>query len=97
MFSLRTILHALFFIAAAVITDADPLRSQTVNWTQVPYSSAPSARENGGVAYDAATHSSVLFGGYGNPEVYGVDLGWRMEPDVSRHIAFAASRPRHRI
>jgi hypothetical protein len=76
MFSLRTILHALFFIAAAVITDADPLRSQTVNWTQVPYSSAPSARENGGVAYDAATHSSVLFGGYGNPEVYGDTWTW---------------------
>jgi hypothetical protein len=28
------------------------------------------------IAYDAATHSSVLFGGYGNSEVYGDTWAW---------------------
>ena len=72
MFSVRrqskTIVHPLtvilwLFIAAVVITDADTLIAQTINWTQVAYSSAPPARADAAIAYDPATQSTVLFGG----------------------------------
>ena len=48
---LETILCALTVALPLFVT---ALKAQTVSWTQVGYSSAPSARENPGVAYDAA-------------------------------------------
>jgi hypothetical protein len=64
------------FIAATVITDAGTLKAQTVSWTQVGYSSAPSARENSAITYDVATHSTVLFGGTDGNSVYGDTWTW---------------------
>jgi len=91
---LKTILHAVTvvlspFIAATVITDAGTLKAQTVSWTQVGYSSAPSARENSGIAYDSATQSTVLFGGYGNSVVYGDTWTW----DGTWRLRLPASSP----
>ncbi|MGA2589780.1 MAG: hypothetical protein ABSH32_07695 [Bryobacteraceae bacterium] len=42
-------------ITAAVITDAGTLKAQTASWTEVG-SSAPSARADAAIAYNAATH-----------------------------------------
>src|ERR1700734_174328 len=78
---LKTILHTLtvvlpLFFAATVITDAGTLIAQTISWVKVGYSSAPSARENSAIAYDAATHSTVLFGGTDGNSVYGDTWTW---------------------
>ena len=65
------------FIAAVVITDADTLIAQTINWTQVAYSSAPPARADAAIAYDPATQSTVLFGGLNEGgSVYGDTWTW---------------------
>jgi len=40
------------------------------------YSSAPSARADAAIAYDAATHSTVLFGGNDGRSVYGDTWTW---------------------
>ena len=50
------------FIATAV-TGPGTLRAQAVSWTEVGYSSAPSARCGMGMVYDGATNSTLLFGG----------------------------------
>ena len=78
---LKPILHVLtvvlsLFIATTVITDAGTLKAQTISWVQVGYSSAPSARYNSAITYDAATHSTVLFGGANGNSVYGDTWTW---------------------
>jgi hypothetical protein len=64
------------FASAAMTTDAGALKAQTVGWLQVGYSSAPSARENSGIAYDAAERSMVLFGGALGTSVFGDTWTW---------------------
>jgi hypothetical protein len=77
----KAILHALT-VELLLFIAAGTLKAQTVTWTQVGFATAPAARENGGIAYDEATHSTVLFGGYGNSVVYGDtwtwDRAWRL-------------------
>lgn len=68
--------NLLLFMAAAAVTDAGTLRAQTASWTRVGYSSAPSARADAAIAYDAATHSTVLFGGNDGRSVYGDTWTW---------------------
>jgi hypothetical protein len=90
----KTIMHAfaamlLLFIAVTVMTHAGTLKAQTVSWTQVAYSSAPSARENSGIAYDAATHSTVLFGGAEGNSVFGDTWTW----DGTWHPRLPATSP----
>ncbi|MGA3073250.1 MAG: kelch repeat-containing protein [Bryobacteraceae bacterium] len=63
-------------ISAAVITDAGTLKAQTVSWIQVGYSSAPSARQSPGIAYDVVRHSTVLFGGADGSSIYGDTWTW---------------------
>ena len=61
MFSLRTmrtILRASLAIGAVMTPGA--VDAQTVNWVEM---GSPSARCCMGMAYDGATHSTVLFGG----------------------------------
>lgn len=77
----RTILRPLtvtlpLFIPAAVATDAGMLKAQTASWVRVEYSSPPPARENSSIAYDAATHSTVLFGGADGRSVDGDTWTW---------------------
>jgi len=49
-------------IAAAAMAHAGTIEAQTVNWVEM---GSPSARCCMGMAYDAATQSTVLFGGVG--------------------------------
>lgn len=75
-----TILHSvvpmpLLFIAVAVMTRST-LDAQTVNWAEL---GPPSARCCMGMAYDGATHSTVLFGGTGpvpDQTIYGDTWIW---------------------
>jgi len=71
MLSLKMRFHASLYALmtagiGAGMTYAVPLEAQTLSWVQLGYSSAPSARENAGMAYDENTHSMVLFGGDGD-------------------------------
>jgi len=61
---------------AVVLVLSGTLQAQTVSWTQVGYSTAPSARENSAAAYDAATGSTVLFGGYNGYSILGDTWTW---------------------
>lgn len=61
---------------AMVLFLSGTVKAQTVSWTQVGYSTAPSARENSFTAYDAATRSTVLFGGYNGDSVLGDTWTW---------------------
>jgi hypothetical protein len=57
-----------WILAAAVITQAGTMDAQTLNWTPA---GPPAARCCMGMAYDQATHSTVLFGG----EVFNGSVG----------------------
>jgi hypothetical protein len=61
-------------IAAAAMT-LGMIEAQTVNWVEVA-SGTPSARCCVGMAYDGATHSTVLFGGDNTGEIYGDTWVW---------------------
>jgi hypothetical protein len=76
-------------IAAAAIGNAATLEAQTVSWVQVGYSSSPSARESSAFAYDAATHTALLFGGTNGNSIYGDTLTW----DGTWTPMFPASSP----
>jgi hypothetical protein len=71
-------LHAatLSLFTAAAITQAGPLKAQTISWIQADYSSGPSARENSGIAYDGAAGNVVLFGGASGQSIYGDTWIW---------------------
>jgi hypothetical protein len=77
---------------AAVMTQTGTMAAQTVNWFEM---GSPSARCCMGMAYDGATHSTVLFGGANNDKQYLADT-WTWQggaPDLPRYFAV---RARHR-
>lgn len=76
---------AILLTAGAAIA----LSAQTVGWVEVGYSTAPSARENSGIAYDAATRSTVLFGGAAGQSIYGDTWIW----NGAWHATFPAASP----
>jgi len=62
------------FLLAALSTWAGTSTAQTLNWYTPP---APAPRASIGLAYDAATHSTLLFGGAGdNGATYGDTWIW---------------------
>ena len=65
-------------MAAVAMTQSGTMAAQTVNWVEM---GSPSARCCMGMAYDGATHSTVLFGGANNDKQYLADTwtwqgGW---------------------
>jgi hypothetical protein len=65
--------------------------AQTITWTELAYSSGPSAREASAIAYDAIRRSTVLFGGISTDgrSVFGDTWIW----DGEWHAATPASSP----
>jgi hypothetical protein len=63
--------------------------AQTGAWVQVGYSSAPAPRSDSGIAYEEATHSTVLFGGANFQSIYGDTWTW----DGAWHAIISASSP----
>src|SRR5579871_4278616 len=86
---LNTILQVLTimplpFVAGMVVTHVGAMNGQTVNWV----SGSPSGRCCMGMAYDGATHSTVLFGGAITSAIYGDTWIWlggwlRLSPAMS--------------
>jgi hypothetical protein len=74
IFTIVTVLQ--LSLAMAVAAEA-----QVLDWVEPTLSSAPSARAQPGIAYDAATHSTILFGGSNarlpDGVVYGDTWIWR--------------------
>jgi len=88
----KTILRALIAslaIACAAIALGGAMQAQTLSWLQVGYAAFPAARDGAGIAYDAATHSSVLFGGAAGNSVYGDTWTW----DLTWRPMFPANSP----
>ena len=73
----------LLLMAAVTMVQPVSMQAQSLNWYEVSYGgSAPSAREDMAMAYDPATHSTLMFGGccnpsemYGETWIFGVGLG----------------------
>jgi hypothetical protein len=63
-------------IATLAIALAGSLHAQNISWVQAGYSSAPSARDDSGIAYDSAKHETVLFGGADFQTIYGDTWIW---------------------
>ncbi len=70
------LLASLLFTGIATIATAATANAQTVNWSQIGYASAPSPRADAAIAYDGATHSTVLFGGINGGSAYGDTWIW---------------------
>jgi hypothetical protein len=79
-------------MAAAVITQVGTMAAQTVNWVEM---GSPSARCCMGMAYDEATHSTVLFSGSNNVADTWVWRGAWLHV-IRRHLAAGAQQPRIR-
>jgi hypothetical protein len=65
----------LVLVIAATVMTHRTMDAQTVNWVEVA-SGTPSARTSMGMAYDGATHSTVLFGGANSGTTYGDTWNW---------------------
>jgi len=92
MGSLRTQSKAILrALTAAAIMGTVTLNAQTITWTKLAYSSGPAARADSAIAYDAATRSTVLFGGISTDgrSIYGDTWTW----DGAWHAATPASSP----
>ena len=82
MFSFRMQSKTIFPAVAAIVLFAAMAEAQSLDWIEPSLASLPAARGDAGMAYDAATHSTVLFGG-GNGNilkptiVYGDTWIWR--------------------
>jgi hypothetical protein len=82
-------------VTAAMIAHAAAMPAQTVDWKQISAGS-PSGRCCMGMAYDGATHATVLFGGAaGRRDLRRhLELARQVVRDVSRYLASRAPGPR---
>ena len=82
MFSFRMQSKTILPAVAAIVSFAAMAEAQSLDWIKPSLASLPAARGDAGMAYDVATHSTVLFGG-GNGNilkptiVYGDTWIWR--------------------
>jgi hypothetical protein len=61
MFSLRTLSKTILSGVALMLLVAPMAESQSLQWVEPSLPSLPAARGDAGMAYDAATYSTVLF------------------------------------
>ena len=76
MISIRTLAGTILHPVAMAVLLTGTVEAQTVGWFPVGYSTSPSPRADAGIAYDEATHSTVLFGGADGSTVLGDTWIW---------------------
>jgi hypothetical protein len=91
-------LLSLVAFAAALVAPANLAFAQdakvTVNWVGPSTSQTPPPRASMGMAYDAATHSTLLFGGTTNPETLGDTWSWTYKQGWAPLSPASAPSPR---
>jgi Galactose oxidase, central domain len=81
------------FVGAAILTGVATVEAQQVNWVEPSQSQAPPPRCCMGMAYDFATQSIVIFGGFTNPTTLGDT--WILRQEWSQLSPVTSPSPRY--